>query len=83
MASKARTVLQKKLNNATPGAREALLGDVIYDLVNAHNDLRAKYLALLAHVDAGNVTGIGNGNTAAYSPTLPAVLLPEARPNNA
>ena len=82
MATKVRTALQKKLNNATPGAREALLGDVIYDLINAHNDLKTKYLALLAHIDTGNVTGIGNGNTTAYSPTLPPVMLPEARSNN-
>ncbi len=58
-------VIQAQLNLFTPAAADSNLGDVIYDLINNHN-------ALLAHLDTGNVTGIGNANTATYAVKLPS-----------
>lgn len=67
------STLIKRLNNLTPGAKSAKLGQVIEDLIvnyNAlqasHADLLTKYAALLAHLDTANVAGIGNANVATY-----------------
>lgn len=70
---------QDRLNRMNPTAADAHMGDVVYDLINAHNDLRTKYEALLAHLDTANVAGIGNTNVTTYGPAIPAVLLPEQR----
>ncbi len=68
---------QDHLNRMAPAAKGAKLGDVIYDLINALNDLRKQNVALLAKLDAAGVAG--GTNTAQVSPTLPAVRLPEQR----
>ena len=70
---------QDQLNRMNPASAHASLGSVVYDLINAHNDLRAKYEALLAHVDTANVAGLGTANTATYGATIAPVLLPEQR----
>lgn len=69
---------QDELNSMNPAARDAALGDCVNDLITNYNALQAfcvglqtKYAALLAHIDAGNVAGIGNGNTAAYGVASP------------
>jgi hypothetical protein len=54
--------VQDELDRMAPAARDAALGDVLNDLITQHN-------ALLAHLDAANVTGIGNTNTTNYSVT--------------
>lgn len=83
--------IQDHLNRMNPAAHHAHLGDVTYDiiskfndLVSKYNDLVSKFDAFLAHVDAGNVTGIGNTNVATYGASAdsnPAdvVALPGAR----
>jgi hypothetical protein len=58
--------LQRELNRCMPAAEHVQLGDVLNDLISQVNALTAKFAAFLTHVDSGNVTGIGNGNAAAY-----------------
>jgi hypothetical protein len=67
---------QDQLNRSSPAADHAKLGDVCADLIQNYNTLLASYVALaakyeslLGHLDAANVAGIGNGNTAAYGET--------------
>ena len=72
------TDLQHRLNHETPAAANAHLGDVIYDLINNYNALNTKYLALLAHMDAANVSGLGNAHVTTYGGTS-SVTLPAAR----
>ncbi len=50
---------QDKLNTISPGAAEAQLGDRLAQLA-------ANINALLAHLDAANVAGIGNTNGATF-----------------
>jgi hypothetical protein len=59
-------MIQDALDGAGPAAQAAKLGTTLYNLIAAYNGLEAKYLALLAHLDAANVTGIGNANVATY-----------------
>lgn len=69
-----------RLNHMNPAAWKASLGDVIYDLLNAYNDLAAKYNALLAHLDTANVGGIGNANVATFGESnYPSLAMPETR----
>lgn len=70
---------QDQLNRMNPASAHASLGSVVYDLINALNDLHAKYVALLTHMDTANVAGLGAANAATYGPTLPPVKLPEQR----
>jgi uncharacterized membrane protein YqiK len=79
MATVTRTTLQRRLNTATKGTAEAHLGDVIYDLIAALNDLKAKHAALLTKLDTANVAGIGNNNTATVGSTVAPVMTPEQR----
>jgi hypothetical protein len=58
--------LQRELNRCLPAAEHVQLGDVLNDLISQVNALTAKYAAFLAHVDTGNVTGIGSSNAASY-----------------
>ncbi len=51
-----------KMNTVTPGCAEAQLGDRIAELETQLN-------ALLVHLDAGAVTGIGTTNAATYGVT--------------
>jgi len=69
------TTLKNRLNRVSPGAKH--LGDVLEDLITNYNALQAdfaalktKYVALLGHLDAANVAGIGNGNATAYTPAV-------------
>ncbi|HEX7906769.1 MAG TPA: hypothetical protein VF534_01570 [Paraburkholderia sp.] len=71
------STLIKRLNNLTPGAKSAQLGQVIEDLLvnyNAlqasHADLLTKYTALLAHMDTANVAGLGAAHSATYGSTV-------------
>ena len=73
------TQLQRRLDNISPGAKEAHLGSTVYDLLNAYNDLRRAYVALLAKLDAANVTGLGNNNGSVAGPAIAAVKLPSQR----
>ena len=74
------TVIQAELNTrAGPVERDAHMGDVLYDTLNAVNSLLTQFKALLAHLDTANVTGIGNANAATYAPVTSAVALPGAR----
>jgi len=64
----------RALNNLAPEAGDLKLGNLLTAIITAHNQLqadhntlRAQYQALLAHVDAGNVTGLGNAHVANYS----------------
>ena len=67
-----------RLNNMTPAAQRAALGDVVYDLINAFNDLRAKHVLLTAKLDAD--AGVTDTNyTALTNPSVVAVVLPENR----
>ena len=62
----------KDLNRLSPAAADADLGQVLADLIAAHNDLRAKYVALLAKLDAD--AGVTDTNYAAtISPAVAAV----------
>ena len=53
--------LKDELNRATPGARDARLGDVIDDLITQHN-------ALLAALDTANVAGGTNVQNFSVTP---------------
>jgi hypothetical protein len=62
------------LNALAPEAGDVRLGTLLVAMINAHNQLqtdhntlRAQYQALIAHMDAGNVTGLGNQHVANYS----------------
>jgi len=70
--------LRDELNRMTPGARDAFLGDVVYDLINMVNQQAAQINGLLAHLDTANVAGIGNANAATYG-IAGTVALPEDR----
>lgn len=69
---------QDELNRCMPIAERALLGTWLYELTQSFNALEAKYNALLAHLDTGNVTGIGNTNAATYGYTT-TVPTPDQR----
>jgi len=68
-----------RLNDMNPAAARAYLGDCLFDLLNAYNDLSIKYQALLAHVDTANVAGLGAANAATFGPAHPVLLLPAQR----
>lgn len=75
MAAKKR---QTQLNHSMPVAAKVKLGDVLADLIAAHNDLKAQYLALVAKLDAD--AGVTDTNYAAtVSPTLGSVADLESR----
>lgn len=61
-----------KLNNIAPGAKEVGLGDIIDDLITAHNDLVAKYNALCAKLDTAGGTVAGLGTNYASTVGAPA-----------
>jgi hypothetical protein len=71
------------LNALAPEAGDVRLGTLLVARINAHNrlqadhnTLRAQYLALLAHMDAGNVTGLGNAHVVNYSAAASAAAAP-------
>ena len=69
--------IRRDLNRMSPTAHDARLGDVIYDLINAVNMLRADNIALRAKLDAD--TGVTDTTYASLG-NLPAVVkLPEER----
>ncbi|WP_175787427.1 hypothetical protein [Burkholderia anthina] len=70
---------QANLNNASPAAADAKLGDVQNDLITAFNALLSQYQALLAHLDVANVTGIGSANASTYGANLQPVKGLDAR----
>jgi hypothetical protein len=58
---------------STQAGVDLKLGNLLFDLIAAHNQLEAdfnalqsKYEALLAHLDTADVAGIGNANAATY-----------------
>lgn len=63
------STLVARLNRMNPVASQAKIGDVTEDLITQHNALVAQYNLLLAHLDAANVTGIGNANASTYGVT--------------
>lgn len=71
---------QYKLNHSMPAAYEACLGDCINDLITQLNALTTAYQALLAHLDAANVAGIGNANVATYSASTQVTILANRQP---
>jgi hypothetical protein len=71
------------LNNLAAVAGDVKLGNLLVAMIAAHNQLQAdhntlrgQYLALLAHMDAGNVTGLGNADVANYSAAASAASAP-------
>lgn len=61
------------LNDSVPTMSDVKLGNLLFAMMAAHNQfkadfnaLKAKYAALLAHLDTANVAGTGNGNAAAF-----------------
>jgi hypothetical protein len=63
----------RALNALAPEAGDVRLGTLIINLITQYNALQAdmvalrtKYNALLAHIDTGNVAGIGNTNVANF-----------------
>jgi hypothetical protein len=72
---------QIRLLNAL--APDLLLGNLLLDVITAHNKLVAdhdslvdQHNALLAHLDTANAAGIGNGNAAAYGATQSGASAP-------
>ena len=73
MAEAGKRDVVHELDHALPAFAHVKLGTTLNDLitqfnlmVTQHNSLVTQHNALLAHVDTGNVAGIGNGNAAAY-----------------
>jgi hypothetical protein len=73
----------QSLNSLAPEAGDLKLGNLLTAIITAHNQLqadhntlRAQYQALLAHVDAGNVAGLGNAHVANYSAAASAAAAP-------
>jgi hypothetical protein len=71
------------LNDFSSAAGDVKLGTLLASIIAAHNQLtvdhnalQAKYAALLAHMDAGNVTGLGNAHVANYSAAALAAAAP-------
>jgi hypothetical protein len=71
------------LNALAPEAGDVRLGTLLVAMINAHNQLqadhntlRAQYQALIAHMDAGNVTGLGNAHVANYSAAASVAAAP-------
>ena len=63
--------LQDKLNRCMPIAHDVMLGDLPQEVVTAYNDLKTKYNALLAKLDAdAGVTDTNYAATLAESTTL-------------
>jgi hypothetical protein len=59
------------------------LGTLLASIIAAHNQLtadhntlRAQCRALIAHMDAGNVTGLGNSHVANYSASASTASAP-------
>ena len=51
---------QKALNGAMPANKQAMLGDIVADLIAANNALATKFNAVLAKLDAD--TGVTDTN---------------------
>ena len=70
------------LNALAPEAGDVRLGNLLIAMIAAHNrlqadhnTLRAQHQALIAHMDAGNVAGLGNA-LANYSAAASAAAAP-------
>jgi hypothetical protein len=73
----------RALNDLAPEAGDLKLGNLLMAIIAAHNQLQADFIAfrgqhqaLLAHMDAGNVTGLGNAHVANYSAAASAAAAP-------
>jgi hypothetical protein len=73
----------RALNALAPEAGDVRLGNFLIAIVTAHNQLqadhnalRAQYQALIAHMDAGNVAGLGNAHVANYSAAASVAAAP-------
>jgi hypothetical protein len=71
------------LNDITPTVSDVKLGNLLVAMIAAHNQLQAdlnafrgQHQALLAHMDAGNVAGLGNAHVANYSAAASAATAP-------
>jgi hypothetical protein len=71
------------LNDWSAAAGDVKLGTLLVAIVAAHNQLqsdhnalRAQYQALLGHLDAGNVTGLGSAHVASFSAAASAAAAP-------
>jgi hypothetical protein len=71
------------LNGLAPEAGDVRLGNLLIAMIAAHNRLqadhnalRAQHQALIAHMDAGNVAGLGNAHVANYSAAASAAAAP-------
>lgn len=60
------------LDHMNPAANQAQLGSTLQDVIAAFNDLRAKYVALLAKLDTASVAS--GTNAAQCSPTVSALV---------
>ena len=67
---KTKVDLVRDLNRMTPAARQAKIGDILSDLIVAHNALIVKHNALLTKMDAD--AGITDTN---YTSTLTVASL--------
>jgi hypothetical protein len=67
-------IAQAQLDGCLPAAADAKLGTLLVALITNYNALVASYNGLLAHIDAGNVAGIGNTNSATFSGKQTATL---------
>jgi hypothetical protein len=71
------------LNALAPEAGDVRLGNLLIAMIAAHNQLQAdfnafrgQHQALLAHMDAGNVAGLGNAHVANYSAAASVAAAP-------
>jgi hypothetical protein len=67
-------ICQAELDGMAPAAADAKLGTLIVTLITNYNTLVTQYNALLAHIDAGDVAGIGNTNTVNFAGKQTATL---------
>ena len=75
--------VQDELNRSMPASQDAKLGDQLAAMIAGYNQLRTdhnamvtKYNALLAHIDVGNVAGIGNTNVTGFGAATTAAAAP-------
>jgi hypothetical protein len=71
------------LNDFSSAAGDIKLGTLLASMIAAHNQLtadhntlRAQHQALLAHMDVGNVAGLGNAHVTNYSATASVAAAP-------
>jgi hypothetical protein len=73
----------RALNNLVPEFGDLKLGNLLVAMIGAHNQLpadfnslRGQHQALLARMDAGNVTGLGSAHVANYSAAASVAAAP-------